>query len=681
VLTSDIRGVREQVGDAGVLVNPKDAISIAKGILKIWQDGKLRNDLTKKGKERLQLNTPHDFKDKIYFTISNLRDLLIKDKGQRAEISDINNNYNESGHDNEIIEQFRQNRKSVALKWLGASGADLPLLYAGEGGKLHRNILNSPLKEFALSMDELQVAEMIINQMQHAGNLKPQLNYLLAAMLYFFPYQMPVETNIEFIPDWFLKDYCKFLFTPPNGFFQLGEVDGYYQYFSNIVDVLHRHIYADPGATPWLKMGVLFIEHANFIPLYVCQQNLKDLYIKRAEITEQVLKRTGFQLDYQLPQRPSKRFKIRLGVYSKSIEANTETFASLPVYRHLDPGEFEKYIYVHTQNGNLSERSAQAWADKFTVLPIDIKRCVEIMRQDDLDILFFSNNLTAVSNEPYLLANHRIARVQCVHFCQPNTTGQPYMDYFILGNLISGQSTPDECFSEKIAKTQGSGICFEINSSNAQKNELAARKQFEIDHQRIVFVSGANFFKITPELCHSWAHILSAVPKSILVMYPFGPAWTKSYPVDAFIRHVKDTFAQYKLKENRFRVLDTLPNRDAIKTLLHQSDIYLDAVPYSGATSLLDPLEVGVPPVVWEGPQLRFCQGALLLKELGMRDLIVRNKDDYITMAIRLANDANFRFAKREEIIEKMKSLPEFQNPVKYSRQIGNLFKQMLQPA
>ena len=138
---------------------------------------------------------------------------------------------------------------------------------------------------------------------------------------------------------------------------------------------------------------------------------------------------------------------------------------------------------------------------------------------------------------------------------------------------------------------------------------------------------------------------------------------------------------QYNLKENRFRVLDTLPNRDAIKHLLHESDIYLDAVPYSGATSLLDPLEVGVPPVVWEGQQLRFCQGALILKELGMRDLIVHNRDEYIDLAIRLAHDSNFRFEKCKQIIEKMNSLPEFQNPANYSRQISKIFKQMLQAA
>ena len=41
VLTSDIRGIREQVGDAAVLVNPRSVEAIADGIYRIWTDENL----------------------------------------------------------------------------------------------------------------------------------------------------------------------------------------------------------------------------------------------------------------------------------------------------------------------------------------------------------------------------------------------------------------------------------------------------------------------------------------------------------------------------------------------------------------------------------------------------------------------------------------------------------------
>lgn len=50
VITSDLRGIREQVGNAALLVNPKDIISIADGIWKLYSDKNLRNQLIEAGK-------------------------------------------------------------------------------------------------------------------------------------------------------------------------------------------------------------------------------------------------------------------------------------------------------------------------------------------------------------------------------------------------------------------------------------------------------------------------------------------------------------------------------------------------------------------------------------------------------------------------------------------------------
>jgi glycosyltransferase involved in cell wall biosynthesis len=56
VITSDIRGIREQIGNAGLLVDPKNAAAMAEGILKIWSDRDLRNDLIHIHRMILRLN-------------------------------------------------------------------------------------------------------------------------------------------------------------------------------------------------------------------------------------------------------------------------------------------------------------------------------------------------------------------------------------------------------------------------------------------------------------------------------------------------------------------------------------------------------------------------------------------------------------------------------------------------
>ena len=65
VLTSDIRGVREQVGDASVLVDPGSVEAIADGIYRLWTDQNLRCALADRGRRRLASYTPDDYRQRL----------------------------------------------------------------------------------------------------------------------------------------------------------------------------------------------------------------------------------------------------------------------------------------------------------------------------------------------------------------------------------------------------------------------------------------------------------------------------------------------------------------------------------------------------------------------------------------------------------------------------------------
>jgi glycosyltransferase involved in cell wall biosynthesis len=65
VITSDIRGIREQAGNAAVLVDPKSVEAIAEGIRQIWTDAQLRQSLASAGRVRLSTYTPADFRKRL----------------------------------------------------------------------------------------------------------------------------------------------------------------------------------------------------------------------------------------------------------------------------------------------------------------------------------------------------------------------------------------------------------------------------------------------------------------------------------------------------------------------------------------------------------------------------------------------------------------------------------------
>jgi glycosyltransferase involved in cell wall biosynthesis len=65
VLTSDIRGIREQVADAGILADPRSVESIAEGMSKLWTEEHLAKDLARRGKARLAAYTPEDYRRRL----------------------------------------------------------------------------------------------------------------------------------------------------------------------------------------------------------------------------------------------------------------------------------------------------------------------------------------------------------------------------------------------------------------------------------------------------------------------------------------------------------------------------------------------------------------------------------------------------------------------------------------
>lgn len=61
VVSSDIRGIREQVGDAGLLVDPRSPKAIAAAVRQLEEHPALRAELAQRGRQRLQSWGPREF--------------------------------------------------------------------------------------------------------------------------------------------------------------------------------------------------------------------------------------------------------------------------------------------------------------------------------------------------------------------------------------------------------------------------------------------------------------------------------------------------------------------------------------------------------------------------------------------------------------------------------------------
>jgi len=65
VITSDIPGMREQIGDAGLLVDPRLPQALAEAMQRLWRDEALCSELVARGEQRLASFNWSSFVDKL----------------------------------------------------------------------------------------------------------------------------------------------------------------------------------------------------------------------------------------------------------------------------------------------------------------------------------------------------------------------------------------------------------------------------------------------------------------------------------------------------------------------------------------------------------------------------------------------------------------------------------------
>jgi FkbM family methyltransferase len=587
--------------------------------------------------------------------------------------------YNANPLDESVREQLIQVRKNLSKQILGLSDSTLEAVYVTDLATTFQALLRSKIYSFPLTSEDTDFIRERWAVIQSGLTKTGAIQSLMVMMLYQSAESFPLAPNVQGIPGWLLADYINFVLTAPSLFFKVGDSERYYQFCKGWVDYLHSYALANSQNEMGYRVAIAFTQFANFIPLYFTLHNLKDLYQKRAEIIEFVLKREGCALDYDFPERPSDR-KIRLGILAHSFLPNAETFATLPFYEYISR-EFEVILYPIYATGHPLEQYCQTCANAFKPLPQDLQAKVDLIRADDLDILFIGTNVTAVTNPIAILASHRLARVQVTSGASVTTTGMRHMDYFLSGDMTDLQPDAQQQYQETLVTIQGSAQCFSYGNEAQNSSLQVTRTDLGIPEDAVVFVSGANLYKLLPELLETWASIIREVPDSILLLFPYGPNWSNRYPKALFVQHVRQIFEQQGLPGNRLIIADPqpVPNLADLKQYFKLADIYLDSHPFAGTSSLMEPLSIGLPVVCQKGTNFRSAMGAAILESAGLGEWVSDDAADYQQIAIALGKNVNLRTQWRQQLQEKMRNHPGFLNSRRYGEQVGAIFQAMIE--
>ncbi len=573
-------------------------------------------------------------------------------------------------------------RQQICDRWLSLTTIDqIKMTYLGGVGTDHKNVLKLATQDEPLSPTEQKMLEEITPKF--ATGINPSnLQYFLAAMLYRRSYQFPWVSQIEQwaeIPDWFFEDFLEFILAAPRYFTQIGDLQKYSRYIQHLIDRIHRKIFdksAEKRDDLYKNIAIKLATLLERITLSFAETDFRDLAIKQAEIIEFAVMATGNKVDYRFDNAPHSG-KIRLGILQSNFGYNSENLTNLPIFEFLNQEEFEVILYAVEKSVDPIENYCQSRVSRLVHLPEGLAAAVNTIRRDRLDILLIGSNATGRNKSIELLAIHRLAKVQVINSVSLITTGMRHIDYYIAGNLTAPLPAAQQYYTEELVNLPGSGLCFKYPLTLPNPQLKVQRSDWGANPETVVFISGANFYKIIPELRETWAKILHAVPNSILVLYPFGQNWAKKYPMRSFAKQMAQVFEQYHVDSDRVFLYGQLPSQADVNACLQLADIYLDAYPYTGALSLLAPLQVGLPVVVREGDSLRSRRGAAILQEMGHPELITNSEAAYIQLAVELANERVKRQSLQQQLQDKFCQLPPFLDSRAYAAAMGKLLAKL----
>ncbi len=329
------------------------------------------------------------------------------------------------------------------------------------------------------------------------------------------------------------------------------------------------------------------------------------------------------------PNLPEPERRLRLAILSPDLRAHSCAFFLEPLLQHLDPAQFQLYLYHdHFREDAVSVRLkayAAVWRN-FIGQPAAVVEAT--IRADAPDILVDLAGHTGINCRMGLFAR-RLAPVQVNYLGYPDTTGLAAMDYRFTDDYADPAPEADAFATERLVRFSACAWAFRPSEAAP---EVAPAPVLGRGHT--TFGCFNNLGKVTDRMLAVWGRILAAVPDARLLLKGGGlgePAEQARF---------RDRLAAAGIETARVDFLERTDDTAGHLALYGRMDVSLDTFPYHGTTTTCEALWMGVPVVTLAGDRHVSRVGASLLHAVGRPDWIAATEDDYVRIAVELADPA-----------------------------------------
>jgi predicted O-linked N-acetylglucosamine transferase (SPINDLY family) len=336
--------------------------------------------------------------------------------------------------------------------------------------------------------------------------------------------------------------------------------------------------------------------------------------------------------------------RLKIGFVSGDLRTHPVGFFLLNVLRHIDRQAFD--ITLYPSNGSSDQLTEQLRALEFTWTPLtglSDDEAARRIRTDHIDILVDLSGHTG--DNRLLVFARKPAPLQVAWLGYWATTGLQAIDYI----LCDHHSIPEgeaQFFVEQPWYLPNTRLCFTPPTEPIVVDSLPA-----LNNGCITFGCFNNPTKITDTAIALWAQILHRIAGSRLFLK------SKALLDDSVRQTLLTRFAAHAIDADRL-LLEGDSARADYFAAYNRIDIALDPFPFTGATTSIEGLWMGVPLITRRGDRLVGHQGESILHNLQIADWIADDDAAYIELAVARASDLASLAALRSQLRARLLASP-----------------------
>ncbi len=372
------------------------------------------------------------------------------------------------------------------------------------------------------------------------------------------------------------------------------------------------------------------VKSTNFFYFANHNRNNRDILIKLSTL---YTKRTP-SLSYIAKHCKNYRYsgkKIKIGFISNFFQKNHPIgkFINNTVKKLDKDRNFEVIVYSQ------SKSELQNEVNKYITLQGTLKEQRKIVAKNRLDIIIYPE--IGMHTVTYFLAHARLAPIQCVLPGHPSTTGIKNIDYFLSYKHLETINSQKN-YSEKLIKLNN--ILSHYSKPKVIENFLS-KDELKLYKDSNNYLIPTSLQKLHSSFDDILLEITKKDPKAKLIFF-------ESNSKDSLDQLIKERLL--KKIDKRYISFRKWAKPDEFFSLLHHSDAVLEPTVFGFGTTMMEALSIATPIVTLPGKYIQSRGGVAFYRLIDVLDLVASDENSYINLAIKLANNREFKNSIKEKI-------------------------------